>query len=66
MKHNVGTVDRAIRALVGIAALVAWYLDLLEGTPAIIALVVGVVTDCNRGAAMVPAIRFTQHQHRRK
>ena len=43
MKHNMGTVDRAIRALVGIAAIAAWALGLLEGTLATIALVVGVV-----------------------
>ncbi len=43
MKHNIGTLDRAIRVLVGIAALAAWYLGLVEGTLGIIALVVGVV-----------------------
>jgi len=42
MKANMGTADRAIRAVVGIAALAAWSLDLLEGTPGIIALVAGV------------------------
>ena len=43
MKPNMGTVDRVIRALVGIAAIAAWALGLLEGTLATIALVVGVV-----------------------
>ena len=43
MKHNIGTLDRAIRVLVGIAALASWYLGLVEGTLGIIALVVGVV-----------------------
>ena len=43
MKPNMGTVDRVIRALVGIAAIAAWVLGLLEGTLATIALVVGVV-----------------------
>ena len=42
MKPNMGTTDRAIRVIVGIAALAAWSLDLLEGTPGIIALVAGV------------------------
>jgi hypothetical protein len=43
MKPNMGTVDRIIRAIVGIALIAIWLLDLLQGMPAIIALVVGVV-----------------------
>ncbi len=43
MKPNVGTVDRAIRAIVGIALIAALPLGLLQGTPGIVALVVGVV-----------------------
>jgi hypothetical protein len=43
MKANVGTIDRGIRLLVGIALIALWPLGLLQGTPAIIALVVGVV-----------------------
>ena len=43
MKPNMGTVDRVIRAIVGIAALAAWYFGLLEGTLGIVALAVGVV-----------------------
>ena len=43
MKPNMGTADRAIRAVIGIAALAAWPLGLLEGTLGIIALVAGVV-----------------------
>ena len=43
MKPNIGTADRAIRAIVGIAALAAWFFGLVEGTLGIIALVVGVV-----------------------
>jgi hypothetical protein len=43
MQPNMGTTDRAIRAMVGIAAIAAWPLGLVEGTLAIIALVVGVV-----------------------
>jgi hypothetical protein len=43
MKPNMGTVDRVIRVIVGIAAIAAWALGLVEGTLGIIALVVGVV-----------------------
>jgi hypothetical protein len=43
MKKNVGTVDRAIRGIVGIAAIIAYAMGMLEGTMAIVALVVGVV-----------------------
>ena len=43
MKPNMGTIDRTIRAIAGIAALVAWSLGLVEGTLGIVALVVGVV-----------------------
>ncbi len=43
MKPNMGTADRTIRAVVGIAALAAWPLGLLQGTLGIIALVAGVV-----------------------
>ena len=43
MKPNMGTTDRVIRAIVGVAALAAWPLGLVEGTLGIIALVVGIV-----------------------
>jgi hypothetical protein len=43
MKPNIGTADRAIRAIVGIAALAAWFLGLVEGALGLIVLVVGVV-----------------------
>jgi hypothetical protein len=43
MKPNIGTIDRSIRAFVGIALIALWPLGLLQGTPAIIALVVGIV-----------------------
>ena len=43
MKPNVGTIDRAIRAIVGIAALAAWYFGMVEGSLGIVALVVGVM-----------------------
>jgi hypothetical protein len=43
MKANVGTIDRGIRLLVGIALIALWPMGLLQGTTAIIALVVGVV-----------------------
>ena len=43
MKPNMGTADRSIRAIVGIVLIALWPLGVLQGTPAIIALVVGVV-----------------------
>jgi hypothetical protein len=43
MKKNMGTIDRAIRAVVGIAAIAAYFVGWLTGTLAIIALVVGIV-----------------------
>ncbi|MCP4767618.1 MAG: DUF2892 domain-containing protein [Gammaproteobacteria bacterium] len=43
MKANMGTVDRVIRAIVGIALIASWPLGLLEGTLAIVLPVVGVV-----------------------
>lgn len=43
MKKNVGTIDRSIRGLVGIALIVAYFMGMLSGTLAIVALVVGIV-----------------------
>ena len=43
MKKNVGGIDRIIRALVGIAALAAYFLGYATGTIGYVALVVGVV-----------------------
>jgi hypothetical protein len=43
MKKNMGTIDRAIRAVVGIAAIGAYFSGMLEGTVAMVALVVGIV-----------------------
>ena len=43
MKKNVGTVDRSIRALVGIALLAVYFLGAVQGTLGIAALVVGFV-----------------------
>lgn len=43
MKKNVGTVDRAIRGIAGIAAIAVYAMGMLQGTLAIVALVVGVV-----------------------
>ena len=42
MQKNVGTIDRGIRALVGIALLAVFFLGALGGTPGIVALVVGI------------------------
>ncbi len=43
MKKNIGTIDRILRAIVGIAAIVAYFMGMLTGTMGIVALVVGVV-----------------------
>jgi len=43
MKPNMGTVDRSIRAIIGIVLIALWPLELLQGTLAIVALVVGIV-----------------------
>lgn len=43
MKKNVGSIDRAIRAIVGIAAIAAYAMGMVTGTLGIVALVVGVV-----------------------
>ena len=43
MKANMGTVDRVIRAIVGIALIASWPLGLLEGALAIVLPVVGAV-----------------------
>jgi quinol-cytochrome oxidoreductase complex cytochrome b subunit len=43
MQKNVGTIDRAIRALVGIALLAAYFLGAVQGTLGIVALVAGIV-----------------------
>jgi len=43
MKKNVGTIDRIIRALIGIIAIGAFTMGMVAGTMGIVALVVGVV-----------------------
>ena len=43
MKKNVGTIDRTIRGIAGIAAIIAYAMGMLSGTLGIVALVVGVV-----------------------
>ena len=43
MKKNVGTIDRAIRALVGVGLLALFFLGGVQGTLGIVALVAGVV-----------------------
>lgn len=42
MNKNVGSIDRSVRAVVGIAAIVAYALDMVTGTPGIITLIVGI------------------------
>lgn len=43
MKPNVGTIDRILRAVAGIALIASFFLELLSGTAGMVALVVGVV-----------------------
>jgi len=43
MKPNMGTLDRVIRAVLGIVLVGLWPLGLLQGTAALIALLVGIV-----------------------
>ncbi|HEY5740310.1 MAG TPA: DUF2892 domain-containing protein [Gammaproteobacteria bacterium] len=43
MQKNVGSIDRTIRAVVGIALLAAYFLGAVQGTLGIVALVVGIV-----------------------
>lgn len=43
MNKNVGTLDRTIRAIVGLAGIALFATGIVEGTLAIIALVVGLV-----------------------
>ena len=43
MQPNMGNVDRFIRAVAGMIAIAAWPLGLLQGTLAVIAVVMGVV-----------------------
>jgi len=43
MNKNVGTIDRSIRAIVGIAAIAAYATGMVAGTLGIITLVVGIV-----------------------
>jgi len=42
MKKNVGTIDRTIRALVGIALLAAYFLGAVPGALGIVSIVVGI------------------------
>ena len=43
MNKNVGSIDRAIRAIAGIIAIALYVLGILGGTLGIVALVVGIV-----------------------
>ena len=42
MNKNVGTIDRSIRAIIGIAAIAAYAMGMVAGTLGIILLVVGI------------------------
>ena len=43
MQKNVGSIDRTIRAVVGIALLAAYFLGAVQGTLGIVAKVIGIV-----------------------
>ncbi len=43
MQKNVGTVDRTIRGLAGVALLAVFFLGVLEGVGGIVALIAGIV-----------------------
>ena len=43
MQKNVGSIDRAIRAVVGIVLLAVYFLGAVQGTLGIVALVAGIV-----------------------
>jgi hypothetical protein len=43
MKKNMGTLDRVIRAILGIIALAAYFMGMVAGTLGIIILVIGIV-----------------------
>ena len=43
MNKNVGTIDRTVRTIVGIAAIAAYVLGMVSGTLGIISLIVGIV-----------------------
>ena len=43
MKKNVGTIDRAIRGLAGIALLAIYFLGVVQGTLGMVAVIVGIV-----------------------
>ncbi len=43
MQKNVGTIDRTIRALVGVILLAVYFLGALQGVLGIVALVAGIV-----------------------
>ncbi len=43
MKQNVGTIERIVRGIIGIVAIAAYFLGWVQGTVAIVALVVGIV-----------------------
>lgn len=43
MQKNVGTIDRTIRGVAGVALIAVFVLGALEGTAGIVALVVGIV-----------------------
>ena len=43
MEKNVGTIDRTIRGIAGIVLVLAFFLDAIQGVPAIVGLNFGIV-----------------------
>ncbi|TNF88099.1 MAG: DUF2892 domain-containing protein [Gammaproteobacteria bacterium] len=42
MQPNIGTVDRSIRAIVGLVLIASWFFDLQQGTLGILSLIIGI------------------------
>jgi len=54
MKKNVGTIDRTIRGLAGIALVAAYFLGAIQGTLGIVGLVFGIVLIATAAIAWCP------------
>ena len=57
MVKNVGTIDRVIRALIGVAVVAAWYTGALTGTALIVAGVVAVIMIGTSAVSFCPLYR---------
>ena len=58
MKKNMGTLDRAVRVLIALAALGAWYTGAVTGYVAIVAVLVAVVFMATSAVAFCPLYRL--------